>query len=305
MSYKNKGKPTAFLVVMLSIFAFSLSDKVCAADTAPPSVILSSYSISKNSFTGEVITLHLVFTNTSPNLDVNDILISYTSANDIFLPVYGVSNQFFIPVIRAGTSVDYDLNISVNNIVPNQDQYEGLYFNFNVTFSDMINGVNTNSFFISDIVKSEDAIQLLGIDATDINILGKDEIIISFKATVLNHSYLLVQNASMVLEGKNPDFTISIPLNDISPGQHLTSDFHLTFPSLNVPVFNVKFSYKDIKGASYYSDVQKVTVYLNNLSSGNNREQSVFRVVGLVFSFILLALWAVVFFIRLRKKKSL
>ena len=283
------------------MLTFFMPENTYAATTSPPAIILSSYSISGNLLTDEFITLHLVFTNTSSSLDVYDILISYTSANEIFLPVHGVANQFFIPLIPAGDNFNYDLIISVNNPVPNAS----LYFEFQAIFSDTVNGVSTNNFFISDSVNSINPIQLLGIDAVDINTLSREEIIISFKATVLNHSNSLVQNAVMILDGKAPDFTISVPLGDIGPGKHSISEFRLTFPSLNIPQFNIKFNYKDNKGTNYISDSQRINIYLNNLLSNNKREQTIFRVVGLVFSVILLGLWAYIFFIRLRKKKSL
>ena len=305
----NKIKPGQGNTIKFMFFfiAFFVSMHIYAADPPPPSVILSSYTISGNLLTDKVITINMVLTNTNQNLDANNIVISYTSINNTFLPVYGISNQFFIPVIQAGRSVNYDLKVSVNNSLPN----DILFFDFNATYSDAINGLSSNNFFISDSVPSENAIQLLGIDATNINVLSKDEIIISFLATVINHSNLPVQNAIMVLEGKSPDFIISIPLNDIDPGEFYTSEFHLTFPSITIPKFYVRFHYKDFKEASYSSAPQPFNVYLNNLLSNSDlqnirdQEQSIFRKIGLVSSFLLLAIWTVVFFIRLRKKKGL
>ena len=304
MSNEYERKSVVRLIFLLSIFLFLLSGTVYGAAAPPPAVILSSYTISGNTLTNEVITLHLVFANTSSSLDVHDVLISYKSASDLFHPAYGASNQFFIPLIRAASTVNYDLDISVNNMQPN----DGLYFDFYIEFSDTVNGINTNTFFISDSVKKENALQLLGLDTTDINFLSRDEIIISFKSTVLNYSNLLVQNAVMILEGKSPDFSISLPLNDIGPGQYLSSDFHLTVPTVNIPQITAKFYYKDINGTSYYSDPQPISVYLSSFLPKNTQQNSarpIFRIVGLVFSLILLVLWGIVFFIRLRKKRSL
>ena len=302
---KNKTS-TVFVIVMLSITVFVRSYNLYAADLTPPVVVLSSYSISGNMLTDKNITLHLVITNTSRFRDVQDVLISYTSSNNIFLPAYGISNQFFIPGIQAGKSVTQDLQISVNNPLPN----DLLYFDFDVVFSDTVNGTNSNRFFISESVKNADVIQLLGIDAIAINRVEGESRVVTFRATVINHSNFLVKNATMILEGKNPDFTVSIPLNDIDPGDYLTCEFHLTLLTDYSPKFDVKFNYVDANGANYFSDIQRITVYLNNLLADNDIQnadaqvRSIFRRVGLVLFFLFLTGIAVYFFLRQRKKKG-
>lgn len=305
MSINYIRKSNMFLVIMLSIILFSLSDRIFAQTTPPPSVVLSSYSISGNSPSNEVIILHLIFTNTSSVLDVYNVLITYTSANDSFLPVYGDSNQFLIPYIPAGSNIKYDLKISINNTIPNA----GLYFNFHAAFSDKVNGENSNDFFISDIVKSENALKLLGIETCNINIHEENEMNISFKGTIFNNSNILAQNIFMVVEGKNPDFSKTFPLSDIGPGQYSANKFSLTIPSYNISELSVKFIYKDIRGTSYSTDSQSFTVYLNDplLESNLQREKdkSIFRIVGLGVSLFLLILWIVIFFVRNDRKKRL
>lgn len=299
-------KSAAFAIAVLSMILFIKLENLYAADVAPPVIMLTSYSISGNMLTDKIISLRLNLANTSQNRDVNDVLISYSSANNIFLPAYGISNQFFIPSIPAGKSVDQDLLISVNDPLPN----DILYFNFDVTFSDAVNGTNTNSFFISDSVRNANVIQLIGMEAIAINGIEGDRRIITFKSTVINHSNFLVKKATMILEGKNPDFSVSVPLDEISPGNFLISEFHLTLLSDYIPKFNVKFNYVDINGASYFSDPQRITVYLNNLFADGNLEtvdaqvQSIFRKVGLLLFFVFSAIVAVIFFARLRKKKG-
>ena len=302
---KNK-RPMALVIAMLSIITFIPFNNMEAADVSPPVIMLSSYSISGNMLTDKTITLHLVLTNTSQIRDVNDVLISYTSANNIFLPAYGISNQFFIPSILAGSSVNWDLQISVNGAVPN----DNLYFDFDVVFSDPINGTNTNQFFISDFVKSANVIQLLGMEAIEINEIDGGSRIITFRATVINHSNFSVRNTAMILQGKDPDFNISVPLNDIGPGDHLECDFRLNLQSNYLPKIDVTFDYVDINGSSYFSAPQQITVYLNNLfvesDLGNvdRQIQSIFRRVGLILFFIFFTAGTVFLFIRFHKKKE-
>ena len=302
---KNK-RPMALVIAILSIITFIPFTNIKAADISPPVIMLSSYMISGNMLTDKTIALHLVLTNTSQTRDVYDVLVSYTSANHIFLPAYGISNQFFIPSIPAAGSVNWDLQISVNGAVPN----DNLYFDFDVSFSDSVNGTNTNSFFISDFVKSANVIQLLGMEAVEINEIDLNSRIITFRATVINHSNFSVRNTAMILQGKDPDFNISVPLNDIGPGDYLACDYRLTLQSDYLPKIDVTFDYIDINGASYFSDPQQITVYLNNLlsdgDSGNvdKQTQSIFRKAGLILFFIFLTAGAVILFIRFHKKKE-
>ena len=299
-------KNMAFIIILL-IITLIPSVYLNAADVSPPVVMLSSYSISGNMLTDKTITLHLVLTNTSQIRDVYDVLISYTSENQIFLPVYGISNQFFIPSIPAGSSVNWDLIISVNGAIPN----DNLYFDFNVLFSDPVNGINENKFFISDFVKSANVIQLLGMEAIEINEIDSGSRIITFRATVINQSNFSVRNTSMILQGKDPDFNISVPLNDIGPGDHLECDFRLNLQSRYLPKIDVTFDYIDINGASYFSDPQQITVYLNNLLSDSDlgnvdrQMQIIFRRVGLILFFIFFTAGAVFLFFRFHKKKEI
>ena len=297
------------MIFIFSIIFFLQSVNSYTDENSPPSVILSSYSISGNSLTDDIIALNLKFTNTNLKLDVYDVLISYKSVNDLFLPVYGTSNQFIIPVIPAGSSIEYKLNLSVNRIVKNEGPYANLYMEFDSIFIDKQNGVNSNSFIISDIVKKENAIQLLGIDITDINFLSRDEIIFSFKTTVLNCSNSSVHNVFMVLEGNSPDFTISLPLYDIDPGKHNINEFRLTLSSIGISEIVATFNYNDIKGTSYISAPQRISVYLDNLlaekSKLTNSARPIFRIIGFIFCLLLLAIWGLILFINLRKKKSL
>lgn len=301
----NRNKKTAFITVLLMVLLFQPGN-LYAADLPSPVVMLSSYNISGNLLTDKIITLHLVLTNTSHTRNVNDVLISYTSANDIFLPAYGVSNQFFVPVISADSNFEYDLHITVNNALPN----DLLYFDFIVSFPDGENGTATNTFFISESVKSSNVIQLLGIEAVGINSLADNSSIVSFKATVINHGNFLTRSPKMILNGVNSDFTISIPLEDINPGNHLITDFHLTvFPDF-FPKFDVLFNYTDINGANYFSDPQRITVYINNLFADDDfqnvekQSSSLFRKVGLLLFFLSLTGGGVILFIKLRKKKG-
>ena len=292
-------RPDIFKAVILSIIIFILPDKA-DAQNAPPSVILSSYSISGSLLTDKLVSLRLVLTNTSRNINVQDVLISYTSANNIFLPVSGISNQFFIPVIPAGGSITYDLHVYVNNASPN----DNLYFTFDATFFDVINGQGSNSFFINEYARSRNAIQLLGMEIVDVNVLDEDRVNVTLKATVLNHSNFFALNTAMVLETSLPGFTISVPLGDIGPEHHFFRDFNLTFlPDFN-PEFNVNFQFADINGTVYYSDSSQITVYIKRHLADTKQTNFNYNIIGFVATFILLLIWAIGFITMLRKKRG-
>ena len=297
----KKQKLVILIIVMLLI-----SNKLYAQNLSQPIVILSSYSISGNMLNDKVITLHLVLTNTNQKRDAQDILVSFTGLNNIFLPAYGSSNQFFIPSIPAGASVEKDLSISVNDPIPN----DILYFDFIAIFFDPETGINTNKFFISENVKNANVIQLLGMEPVGINVLDDGSRIITFKATIINQGNFIVKNATMILTGKTNDFNISIPLSEITPGDFLVNEFNLTLQPDYLPDFIVKLNYIDINGANYESDIQQISVYLNNLlaennlSSGDEQYKILFRTVGLVLTFLFFLVGAIILFFKLRKKKG-
>ena len=295
----NKRRVDIFKTVLMSLIVFFLSNNVFAQN-APPSVILSSYSISGNLLTDKVVTLHLVLSNTSRNVNVQDVLVSYTSANNIFLTISGISNQFFIPSIPAGNSITYDLNVHVNNAVPN----DNLCFSFDVTFFDPINGEGSNSFSINDYARSSNAIQLLGMEVVEVNQLDEGRINVTFKATVLNHSNFMAQNIAMGLKGNLQDFDVSIPLGEIGPGLHYIREFNLNFlPDVN-PVFNVNFNFTDIGGTSYYSDTSQISVNIRRHLDDNVKKNFNLNIIGFIVTFILLLGWVFGYRMMLRKKRS-
>jgi len=279
------------ILILMLLTALSLSDRVYAQLTPPPVIMLTSYSIKGNMATDKTIVLELILANTSRVLDANDILLSYTSGNDTFLPAGGISNQFFIPVIPAGGSVTYAMELAVNNAQPNNS----LYLDFNVVFSDRINGTNTNQFLISESVKNSNAIQLLGMEIISINKLEDSRSIAVLKATVINHSNFPARDVTMILKGQNPDFTVSIPLGDISPDQHLSNEFNLTLASDRLPRFNVVYNYTDTNDVKQVSDPQHITVYSNDSLDVETQVQFIFRMVAAVLLIIFVTAGLVVF----------
>lgn len=286
------------LIFLMLVMAFFLSGNVFS-QTPPPSIVLLSYAIKGNMATDKTITLQLSIANTNRYLDATNVLFSYTSANDVFLPAPGLSNQFYIPVIAAGSKITYDLELAVYNPQPEST----LFLDFDVSFSDRINGITINHFIISDHVKSSNAVQLIGIETLSENKLENDRSIVVFKATVLNHSNFLVRNLSMVLKGENPAFTITVPLDDMSPGQHLSHEFNLTLLSDDLPDFSVTFNYMDINDAKHTSDPQKIKVYSNITQDIETQMQFIFRIVAMVLLFLVLSAGIYVFLRNYQNRK--
>ena len=277
-----------------------------AQDVPPPSVVLSSYTVIGNPLADDVITLNLVLTNTSRNMHIYDALFSYTSENDAFFPPYGQSNQFLIPVIRANSSVEYELKISVQDVLPN----ESLHLNFDAIFIFNGSDIGSSGFFLKNVIKSRDAIQLLGIRPIEAERHSDNYRIASFRTAVINQSNFIVQNAVMILEGVNFNFTTAIPLNNISPGNYAIRYFNLNFVSEDIPEFIVKFQYNDTEGFEYESIPKRFSVDLKYSSDNNDTPNRVMNskntVRNVLFILAVLALIAgsIFLLIKLSRKKG-
>jgi hypothetical protein len=191
------------------------------------------------------------------------------------------------------------MDIAVNNPAPNSS----LYLVFTVVFSDRINGISTNRFLISDSVKGSNAIHLLGIETISVNSLDDNRSIVVFKATVINNSNFSAYNAAMVLQGRNPDFTVSVPLNDIGPGQYMIKEFNLTLLSEHFPRFIVSFTYTDANNAEHISNIEYITVYSNDSKDVETQIQYIFRMAAMVLLLLFIAAGIIVFTNIYRAKK--
>jgi len=288
----------AFLAIMVLIPFNGLHAQ------SAPSVILSSYTVSGNALTDDVITFHLVLTNSSQTLDIYDALFSFTSDNVNFFPSYGQSNQFFIPLIKAKSSVEYDLKISVRNAVPD----ENFQLSFTIDFSIEKTETNSSFFFIKNVVKSTESVQLLGLKPIEAEKLSDNYRVVQFRAAVINQSNFTVQNVVMILEGINFDFNARIPLNNISHGNHAIRYFNLNFVSDDIPEFNVTFQYNDIEGFEYLSRPQKIAVNLKYISLSEDSQtggmKNVFRLVMQILVILILISANIFFLIKFSRKKG-
>ena len=120
----------------------------------------------------------------------------------------------------------------------------------------------------------------------------------------------MAQNAVMFLRGVNFDFSSSIPLTDVSPGNSVTRYYDLNFISDDTPEFIVQFTYNDSEGINYESNQNRFTVYLNYPSLSNvSPDTNIMtffnlRTVILILVTLLLIIACIILLIRLTRKKG-
>ena len=291
-----------FFAIMFFII-FIPSDNLHAVD-----IVATSYTISGNALSDDVITLHLVLENIS-RVSIRDVIFIYRCANDKFFPAHGHSNQFSFARIFPGGRAEVDLKISTLNILPGETMH--LYFNY--MFPAIINDmwdVRTGNFLIATTFKSIDALKILGLKVMDVESHQENSRHVTFQASVLNQDKFLAQDIVMHLEGTNFDFSASVPLGDIGPGEHLIRDFALDITSNDISEFVIHFIYQDIEGLSYKSSPQRMNAYLNYIFSFDTTQDTkllmffILRIAFFGLLIILLIVFAVFLFQKLNRKKG-
>jgi len=271
-------------------------------------IVATSYTISGNALSDDVITLHLVLENISGGT-IRDVIFIYRCANDKFFPAHGHSNQFSFSRIPPGEKVEVDLKIATLNILPGETMH--LFFNY--MFPAIINDmwdVKAGHFIIATTFKSIDALQIMGMKVMDVEKLEDNLRHVTFQASVLNKDKFFAQNIVMLLEGINFDFSASVPLGEIDPGDYIIRYFGLYLNSDDIAEFIVHFSYQDIEGLSYKSSPQRMNTYLNYIFSFDKTQDTkalVLFVVRIVFFGLLiisLIFFAVFLFQKLNRKKG-
>jgi len=292
-----------FLLLAISFFFIFPSDNLHAVD-----IVATSYAISGNALSDDVITLHLVLENISWST-IRDVIFIYRCANDKFFPAHGHSNQFSFSRILPREKVEVDLKISTMNILPGETMH--LYFNymFPAVINDMWD-VKAGNFLIATTFKSIDALKILGMKVMDVETRQNNLKHVAFQASVLNQDKFLAQDIVMLLEGINFDFSASIPLGDIGSGDYLIKDFSLDLIHDDILEFIVHFVYQDIEGLSYKSSPQRMNTYLNYIYSFDTAQDTkilmlfIIRIVFLCLLLISLILFAVFLFHKLNRKKG-
>lgn len=107
-----------------------------------PLVILDSYTLDNSDVVyGENNMLHIKFKNVSQIEDATNILVSYTSENQIVVPVYGEANLIYIDKIPAGETDTVDLPICV---LASTTGYVQMNFSMQYTANNTIRNSVTN-----------------------------------------------------------------------------------------------------------------------------------------------------------------
>lgn len=294
------------LFAFLSVLTLYPHRDLHSQNTAPPTIILSSYTIEGNALTDDIITVHLILTNASKSYNIFNALFTYSLPNETFLPASGSSNQFIIPLIRINSSIEYKLELSVQNAIPN----EILYINFDISFSDDRGITNTSAFFISKVLRSTEVIQLMGIKVIEAEKVSDNFRNASLRISVINQSVFLAKNVVMQMEGSGFDFSASIPFNDISPGAHSIRYFNLNIASGKIPEVIAKFTYNDAEGIHYESIPQRFFIYMDHVVQSKEMLNKEGRVVFLIRTglFVVLTIGLIIgtfiLLLKLNKKRE-
>ncbi len=99
----------------LDVTAISVTADNGKSGKSKPKIIISQYDYGdKTVLAGQVFPLTVTFTNTSKSMGIRNVKASFTSADNVFLPVES-ANSFYIDAIPAGGSVTQTVNLITKN----------------------------------------------------------------------------------------------------------------------------------------------------------------------------------------------
>lgn len=236
-------------------------------DIATPKIIVTSYDIGADKvYIGDKFKMTFTLQNTSSNVVLKNIMLSFTSELNAYTPVSGASNQLYIGDIAAGGSYTGTVNLKANSTLGS-----GIYvLNLGFQYQDIYNNTYASAAGISIqlvgkeaegvatpqvVVSSYDigADQVLGGDAFEMTLVLKNTS--ADTATNVLLSFASDVNAFIAA----PGFPNQLYIGSIAPGESYTGKISLKANSTiesGTYSLNIGLQYQDTYSIAHASATQ-------------------------------------------------
>lgn len=244
----RKGKKLFILWILilstnlcLSVQASSLSNK--GDDEQEDSLlVLDSCNITKGvPIPGEKITLTLVLKNTSMQMDLNNILITYFVKDDVFYPTDGDTNQISIANIPVGGTQKVDIVMEIGKNL-NTDV---TWLNFEFQYQDSQLQKHYSESDIQLNIEDMSYLDVLGLAVVDTTQFGSKTLI---SVNYGNMGEKDITEVVMKIGGDIPKEQKTVNLKALPAGARESLDYYVDLQSIGEQKLQISFSYKDPQG---------------------------------------------------------
>lgn len=255
-----------FINLYLPVQASSLSNE---GDDGQEKTLLTldSCNITKGvPIPGEKITLTLVLKNTSMQMDLKNILITYFVKDDVLYPTEGETNQISIANISAGEKGKVDIILEVGKNL-NKDV---TWLNFEFQYQD--SGLQ-KYYSESDIqlnIEDMSYLDVFGIAVVDTTQFGSKTLI------SLNYGNMGDKDISevvMKIAGDIPKEQKIVNLKALSAGTRESLDYYVDLQSIGEQKLQISFSYKDPQGKKVKIEPKEYVVKILSESEKVTKEE--------------------------------
>ncbi len=245
LQYANAGgTATNNIAVLLPVAQKGFDEKA--------RVLLDSYQISNDGIVpGKEFDLTMTLYNPSKEKTVDSILVTIPNDESTFMPLYGDSDQFFIDSIYAGEKKEVSLTLRAG------EKISAKYIRFSVTmnFGD-VDGGGTNTFTMQIPVSQTSIVQIENSVFPDGAYAGSSS---RFQVKYKNVGVEDLYNVKMFIENKETQVTEQISLGSISGSKVGYAEQYLAFTDEGESDLNIWFTYENVDGEKYTSDITTYT----------------------------------------------
>lgn len=205
-------------------------------------LILDSCNITKGvPIPGEKITLTLVLKNTSMQMDLKNILITYFVKDDVFYPTDGDTNQISIANIQAGATQKVDIIMEIGKNL-NADL---TWLNFEFQYQDSQLQKYYSESDIQLNIEDMSYLDVFGVAVVDTTQFGSKTLI---SVNYGNVGEKDISEVIMKIEGDIPKKQKTVDLKVVPAGTRESLDYYVDLQSTGEQKLRISFSYKDPQG---------------------------------------------------------
>ena len=246
---RQQLKKLGILFCCLSIcFLVLLGVKLKAATNI---VMIDSYEVVKGDFSpGSMATIKFVLKNIG-KYPAKNVTVQIL-ADDGITPVYGESNQVFIPEI--GANQNYELLVQVD--VPND--IEATKASITLSMNYMIGeeaAANSASVYIP--VEYTSSLSINSVSVAESTKVGAKALI---SVTYVNESESSLKNVSFLMDGKITEESKKVDIGTVEAGSSMYKDMYVVFTESGDQNVEITVQYEDAEGNKYNKDVSVETI---------------------------------------------
>lgn len=246
-----------FAAVLFMMMLAVPNVKAEAASVSYPKIVVESVTTDGNKvFIGDEVPLHVTLKNMSNKVAVTEVLLTYSSEEDVIVPIEGQSNQVFVSEIKAGEEMAADFSVKVTET---KDTFAKINFDIKyviTVFDDLgrpsYSQQTNSSYAVLDIYSEE---KVLTISNLSVPVDGAlyEKGLISFNYA--NTATTDITDFKVTVAGLNDNEPEVFSIGDIKSKKTGYFENYITYSVTGNRTVSITFSYTNSDGEEIVSDV--------------------------------------------------